>query len=715
MTDPVQNVLDRLDGVKRERDGQWSAKCPAHYDRNPSLSIARGKDDGRALLHCKAGCHVDAILQALGVQKRDLFPEQAEPKPNGSGKRIVKTYDYADAQGELLFQTVRYDPKDFRQRRPDGPGKWKWNLNGTPRVLYRLRAIIDADPAEWVVVVEGEKDADALAALGLTATTCPMGAGKWSKCDDSILEGRRVAIIPDRDKAGEAHAHDVARRLHSRAREVRIVPLPGNEKDASDWLDAGGTPAQLRELIEAAPSFRVEPSEPAPAESGARFRLTDMGNGERLAHRYGAELRYSAGFGWMAWDGRRWVEDRTGEVERRAKSVVRRMYAETSDCDDDDRRGKLAKWAAQSESASRIEAMMRLARSESVIAIDSAEFDRNQLAFNVENGTLFFDGSNGAHAFRPHNGDNLITRLAPVRYDPAAGCPTWDRFLSETFADDRDLIAFAQRALGSCLIGLPEEVLHVLHGGGSNGKTTMVGAIQRVFGDYMATLTPSFLAEQRSEQIQHEAMDLRGARLGVAHEPDRRMVLDEARVKLLSGRDRTKARRLYREHVEFEPTHTLFLVTNHRPRVQSQTVAIWRRVKLWPFEHVVPDDRRDPTLPDKLNAEASGILNWLVRGCAEWLAGGRSCNAPERVESATLDYRQSEDVLAEWLGECVEVVPTLTAFGTLYESYDKWARANGIERPFSRKALARMIEERGFRRRDRGGRPHFEGLKVRCP
>jgi hypothetical protein len=182
-----------------------------------------------------------AICQALGLRLGDLFPPQQWGGPQ-SHARVVATYDYRDEHGTLLFQSVRFEPKDFKQRRP-APGTgggWVWRLGNTPRVLYRLPELIAAAPDEPVFIVEGEKDADNLAALGLVATTCPQGAGKWSKLsDDSHLHGRVVVIVADKDASGRNHAHDVAMRLHGRARDIRILEMPGppDVKDASDWLE----------------------------------------------------------------------------------------------------------------------------------------------------------------------------------------------------------------------------------------------------------------------------------------------------------------------------------------------------------------------------------------------------------------------------------------------------------------------------------------------
>ncbi|MCG3181402.1 MAG: hypothetical protein BIFFINMI_03795 [Phycisphaerae bacterium] len=210
-----------------------------------------------------------AVCQALGIRLGDLFPSKPKPMASSRG-RIVATYDYRDAAGELRFQVVRFEPKDFRQRRPDGSGGWTWDLAGVGRVLYRLPELLAADPSVPVFVAEGEKDADNLASIGLVATTNPGGAGKWSKLsDDSALHGRRVVILPDKDTPGRRHAEDVAGRLHGKAAEVRLVELPGDGKDASDWIESldSRTPEELRDMllamVEAAPLWRPPTPQPS--------------------------------------------------------------------------------------------------------------------------------------------------------------------------------------------------------------------------------------------------------------------------------------------------------------------------------------------------------------------------------------------------------------------------------------------------------------------
>lgn len=264
---PIELVLGKLPDAKQSSKG-WAARCPVHDDQSPSLSISEG-NDGRVLVHCHSGCSTDAVCAALGITVADLFPpEPAIWGPARKGKvvgRIVATYDYRDEHGKPLFQVVRFDPKGFAQRRPDGKGDWVWNLNGVRRVLYQLLELLAADPTKCVFVVEGEKDADRLASLGLIATTNPCGAGKWHLVDDAPLHGRRIAILPDNDDAGRKHAEDVASRLHGKAVDLRDVELPElpPKGDVSNWLDAGHSVAELLALVEAETPYTPQPPDDA--------------------------------------------------------------------------------------------------------------------------------------------------------------------------------------------------------------------------------------------------------------------------------------------------------------------------------------------------------------------------------------------------------------------------------------------------------------------
>lgn len=252
----VPSILQHLTNVRKTKSG-WTARCTAHDDQRSSLSVSVG-DDGRTLVHCHAGCTPEAVVSAAGLRMSDLVSPNGNGKHHGTSKpRIVAEYDYRDEQRELLYQALRYEPKDFRQRRPGPGGGWVWNLDEVRRVLYQLPELIAADPGEWVLICEGEKDCDRLAAAGWVTTTNCGGAGKWRDEYSEHLRGRRVAILPDNDKPGRDHAAKVAAALAGIAAEIRVVDLPGlpDKGDVSDWLDAGGTVEDLRRLVDQAPPW----------------------------------------------------------------------------------------------------------------------------------------------------------------------------------------------------------------------------------------------------------------------------------------------------------------------------------------------------------------------------------------------------------------------------------------------------------------------------
>lgn len=241
----IGDFLNRLQKVKTLAGGEYQACCPAHKDMKPSLSVAF--KDGKILVDCKAGCKVEDIVTSLNLTMSDLFVEQKAVATKVIPK-IVAEYDYKDEQGNVLYQVVRYQPKDFRQRHKNGNGEWVWDLKGVRRVLYHLPDLL-LDPASTVHVVEGEKDCDNLWNVGLIATTSPCGAGAWRDEYADYLKGHKVVIIPDKDAAGYAYARQAANALIDKAREIKVIILPGdNVKDATDWLEAGGDVSLLTEL-----------------------------------------------------------------------------------------------------------------------------------------------------------------------------------------------------------------------------------------------------------------------------------------------------------------------------------------------------------------------------------------------------------------------------------------------------------------------------------
>ncbi len=227
------DLAARVTGA-RLRGDEWLAICPAHDDEKPSLSFRDGEKG--LLLKCFAGCTTKSICQALGLRMHDLFFHTSSATNDQKIRRIVATYSYTDEKNALLFEVVRYEPKGFGQRRPDGCGGWTWNLKGTRVVLYRLSEIVKA---EIVLIVEGEKDVDTAYQLGLPSgwavTTAPMGAGKWRPQYSDMLTGKHVVILPDADEPGRKHGEQVAQSLRGKAKRIDTITLPEGHKDLSEW------------------------------------------------------------------------------------------------------------------------------------------------------------------------------------------------------------------------------------------------------------------------------------------------------------------------------------------------------------------------------------------------------------------------------------------------------------------------------------------------
>ncbi len=263
---PLQSLDDfllLLKGVKTMPNGQFMALCPGHNDRQRSLSIT--EVEGRILPHCFAGCQLLDILEPLGLQPQDLFLN-GNHNTKSENRAIEATYDYTDEKGKLLFQVIRYRPKHFTQRRPDGKRGWIWNLGKVRRVLYHYPEVIRAIQEGCIIfLAEGEKDVDSLRKLGLAATCNPMGAGKWQTFYSECLKGANVIIIPDKDTSGRSHAQQIARSLIGKASTIKLLELPGEQvKDASDWIALGGTKEDLEHLAAEAPKFEspVDPDFP---------------------------------------------------------------------------------------------------------------------------------------------------------------------------------------------------------------------------------------------------------------------------------------------------------------------------------------------------------------------------------------------------------------------------------------------------------------------
>lgn len=437
------------------------------------------------------------------------------------------------------------------------------------------------------------------------------------------------------------------------------------------------------------------------------FLRTDYGNAERLVAMHGADIRFCPARGWLIWDGRRWAIDEGPGITRKALETARALFTQASRVEDSDRRAEWIKHSLMCERKAALENAITLAKSVPGINVSIGDFDQDPMLLNLLNGTI--DLRTGT--LREHRRGDLITKLAPVTYDPAVSCPLWLEFQRTITGSDQDLIDFKQRALGYSLTGdITEHVLFIAYGNGRNGKGTEAETIREVLGEYAQTSPFDTFAIRSSDAIRNDVARLVGSRLVTASEGDAGKRLAESLVKQLTGGDTVAARFLLKEFFEFRPQFKLWLATNHKPVIRGTDEGIWSRIRLMPYTVTIPEEKRDGKLPEKLKGELSGILNWMLEGCLAWQCNG--LQTAKAVKDATGDYRAESDILSGFLsGKCERDELHSVPAKDLYEAYTRWCNENGDE-ALSGTMFGRLLNERGFMAKKIGGKVYRQGLSL---
>jgi P4 family phage/plasmid primase-like protien len=438
-------------------------------------------------------------------------------------------------------------------------------------------------------------------------------------------------------------------------------------------------------------------------------RFTDAGNAKRLVRLYGSDLRYCHPWGkWLGWDGVRWAVDERGLVNLYAKQTIEQMFGDLVGCNEAQRR-MIVEHAFKSEAVSRLAAMVSLAQSEPGIPVVPDELDADDMLLNVENGIV--DLRTGKLLL--HDRAMLITKLAPVVFDPNATCPLWEQFLDTIFQKNKALIAYVQKLVGYALSGdVRAQIIIFLYGIGANGKTTFLETLLALMGNYATQAAPNLLLEKKNESHPTELADLFGRRFVISTEVEQGRKFSEALVKQLTGGDRMKARYMRQDFFDFRPTHKLFIAANHKPIIHGCDEGIWRRMRVLPFNVVIPKADRDEGLMTKLAQERSGILNWAIQGCLDWQKSG--LDVPQEVEDATSAYREEMDRLGGFLDdECVLDTRGCATSAALRAAYVAWCNTNG-EEPIQPRTFGMMLKERGFESRKSHGSMVWHGVRVKA-
>lgn len=411
------------------------------------------------------------------------------------------------------------------------------------------------------------------------------------------------------------------------------------------------------------------------------FGPTEDGLARALVAQHGHELRYCPQRGkWLHWQGYRWQWD-DGEIHREMIRALARVLP------DDDRDWKIFKRRALS--AAGVTGVARLAQSDTQVIAHFSQLDADPWALNTPDGII--DLRTGE--VEPPDPLRLCTRSTACGVAPTVEPGRWDEFLTDTFGDDTELIAYLQRLVGYSAVGLVgPHVLPFAFGSGGNGKGVFLEALAGVLGDYATTAPVGFLMAQQHSGHETEIARLAGARMVICSEVNEDDQFDEAKVKQLTGGDTLTARFMRQDHFTFTPSHQLWLMGNHRPAVRSGGRSFWRRLRLIPFTHEVPEDKIVEDLQGILVRDhGPALLAWIAAGAAEYHNAG--LREPDSVRAATAEYAQEQDTASRFVADYCRLGGgdiVRTKVPQLREAYEQWCFVEGV-RPDSAKKLTQTL------------------------
>ena len=612
-------------------------------------------------------------------------------------------WDYLDAAGHLLAVVYRYDPPGQKKQFRPWDAKRRKMAPPDPRPLYNQPGIASA---AQVVLVEGEKCAQALIDMGIVATTAMHGANApTDKTDWSALSGKAVLIWPDRDKPGWEYATQAAQAILSAgAKSCHVLYPPEDAVEGWDAADAIAEGFDVATFLAHGPRLQMhdvaDDSDPVVSSDESVWGTEDA-LALSFTRRYHRDWRYVAGWGkWLVWDGQRWRTEDTLAATDLIRSVCRQTAL----------RADNPRVATKLASAGTVSGVERLARADRRHAATTDEWDADPWLLNTQGGVL--DLKTGR--MRPHERTDRMTKITTAT--PGGDCQTWRQFIDEVTGGDKELEFYLQRMVGYALTGSTQEhALFFLYGTGANGKSVFVNTLATILGDYATNAPMDTFMETRTDRHPTDMAGLRGARFVAAIETEQGKRWAESKLKNLTGGDKISARFMRQDFFEFFPQFKLFVAGNHKPAIRNIDEAMKRRLHLIPFTITVPPERRDKNLQQKLLAERDGILAWAVQGCLDWQRHGR-LKPPQRVVDATEEYFEAEDALGRWLDErCVRETCAKSLTAELFNDWKQWAEAAGefvgAQRRFSDQLITRGLEKW----RNGMGVRGFQGIGLKHP
>jgi putative DNA primase/helicase len=791
-TDKLKRETDLVEVVGHytkltKRGKEFVGRCVAHDDATPSMTVNQDK----GFVHCfGCGFHADVIafiqeveglefIQAaefLGA-KNDWQPKLALPAkpelpvqeritvkpPLGSrpktlsasfeidGERVrlepALIWDYKDANGDLLGVCARYNLPDRKEFRMWTYANDAWGIGAFsyPRPLYNLDKL--ATNESPVLVVEGEKCADAAAALipQYTATTWTNGANSLKKTDLSPLKNKKVILMPDNDDAGREAMMKLAEILidpQGLNCTVKIIDTSemSPKWDIADAYAEGWTSEQfiawakqhISEYNPKHPEYleKVEEEQrpvkkpeltivktpartvadgntikqvPETSQEVEVFAI-DMSPDffmQKFIDYFGDDWRHIRAWGkWLFWNGDTWVTDRDNTYFDEVRALIRKgCYWDEARSLTDSQKSKLTH-------RSFIGGVTDLISSSKQIRTVPEMWDADNMKLGIPSGVIDLNTGNHMQGAR----EQLISRQVLVK--PEAGdCPHWISSINRATGGSLEMLEYLQRVAGYIITGeTREECFFFVYGPGASGKSTFCRVLTEIMNDYAQSASmDAFMAKQNQEHLT-EIARMAGARLVVATETDEGARWNESRIKALTGRDKISARFMRGDLFDFQPTAKILIAGNHKPQLRSVGEEMKRRIHLIDFPTTIPESERDRRLNEKLKAEYPQILNWMIEGAVMWNKLG--LKRPESVLAATNEYLADEDSYSAWISEyCTIGTDLKVSANVAFHSYQKYCADVNEYCPNLKRFTQRLVDK-GFHRIKTGGLM-LGGLEVK--
>lgn len=394
------------------------------------------------------------------------------------------------------------------------------------------------------------------------------------------------------------------------------------------------------------------------------YPYNDLGNKECFIDMYGDELRFHADGGvWLCWDGAHWKVDSHGVMAQQcAEKSVQSMLDEEGSVI---MAQELQKHYKASASRARINAFMSLAQKDERLYVSTDMLDADQMLLCCQSGTI--DLRTGK--LREYSKKDMITKMCGAIYDPNCKFPRFMKFLNEITCKDQDLIDYLQKVIGYSLSGLvKEQEIYFLVGEGANGKSTLIDILTALMGDYLKLTRAQTFERTKNRGVENDIAALCGARMVVASELDQGMVFSDATIKKLTGDEKVTARYLFKEFFDYVITYKIFILANHKPIIKDTTHAMWRRIRVIPFDYIVPEEKIDPFLKEKIiSDELPGILAWAVKGFLKYQQEG--LKPPQAVLIASEKFCKECNQLARFVEECCVIDKNASTYNKVLRKY----------------------------------------------